>query len=423
MATDTLIAASKVRAPTPPHVPPHLVREVDTYNVDGIEGGFHEAWRQLQQPETPPLVWTPLTGGHWVVTRGALIDEIFKDTRRFSSKVIWVPKEAGEKYNVVPNLMDPPEHTPYRKILDKGLNLAQVRKLDDKIRRVARELIGGFVAAGRCDFAQDYAQIFPVKVFLEMTGLPIEDAAKLNHLAEQITRPPGNTPAEQAQSLDEANQSFFAYVAPIIEARRGKVGDDLITMMVNSEVDGQPLAEDKALGLITLLLIAGLDTVVNLLNFMMIHLARNPTVVDDLRRDPLTMKRSVEEMFRRFPVVCIARITTEDMTFHGVDLKRGEMILLPTPLHGLEEASNVDAMALDVGRRSFAHSTFGAGPHRCAGLHLARLEVTITLEEWFAQIPHFSLLEDDAPNYHAGIIGAADNIRLIWPTKVDAAAA
>src|SRR5690606_22467005 len=183
------------------------------------------------------------------------------------------------------------------------------------VRAVAVELIEGFAEKGHCDFAKDFAGVFPVKVFLALAGLPMEDAPKLNLLANEMTRPSGNTPEEQGKSLEAANKGFFAYVAPIIEARRGSAGADLITQMVNSEINGQPMAQDKALGLVSLLLLGGLDTVVNFLSFMMIYLARHPETVEELRSDPMKLQRGVEEMFRRFGVVSDARYVARDMEF------------------------------------------------------------------------------------------------------------
>jgi cytochrome P450 len=401
-------------APIPPHVPADRVYDVDMYALDGIEEGFHEAWKRLQGPDTPTLIWTPRTGGHWIATSGAVINEIYSSPQRFSSEVIFLPKEAGEKYAMVPTRMDPPEHTPYRKILDKGLNLAQMRKAEDQIRQVAVELIEGFAPQGECVFERDFARVFPVRVFMALCDLPLHDAPKLAAYAEQMTRPSGRTPAEQAASLDAANKGFFDYAAPIIAERIGRDGDDLITIMVNSTVNGQPMSDDKALGLISLLLLGGLDTVVNLLCFMMIYFARHPEKVAELRNDPVKLMRSAEEVFRRFAVVADARMVAQDITYEGVALKRGDMILLPTPLHGLDESSNPRAWDFDPSRVNTSHSTFGAGPHRCAGMHLARTEVIVTLQEWFKRIPNFRLKDQNAPVYRAGIIAAVDHVPLVW---------
>ncbi|OHT18251.1 Camphor 5-monooxygenase [Sphingomonas haloaromaticamans] len=406
--------ASKARTPRPSNVPTDRVYEIDMYALDGIEEGYHEAWKRVQQPGVPELIWTPFTGGHWIATNGDTVREIYSDPSRFSSEVIFLPKEAGEKYQMVPTRMDPPEHTPYRRALDKGLSLAQIRKVESKVREVAIDLIEGFLAKGGCDFSAEYANVFPVRVFMALADLPVDDVPKLSRFAHMMTRPEGDTPEEMAAVLEEGNRGFFAYVEPIIEARRGGDGDDLISIMVNSEINGQPIDHDKALGLISLLLLGGLDTVVNFLSFMMIHLAQNPEIAAELRSDPLKLMRSAEEMFRRFPVVSEARMSAKDQDYKGVHLKRGDMILLPTALHGLDEKENPDPWRLNLERRGISHTTFGGGPHRCAGMHLARMEVIVTLEEWLKRIPDFRLRDGSKPVYHSGIVAAVENVPLVW---------
>lgn len=407
-------AMSRTRAERPAHVPAVLVYDVDMYQLDGIDEGYHEAWTKLRTEGMPDLIWTPLTGGHWIAMSGETVQEIYSDPSRFSSEVIFLPKEAGENYDMVPTRMDPPEHTPYRKALDKGLSLAQIRKVEGKVREVAVELIEGFSDKGECDFSAEYANVFPVKVFMALANLPLEDVPTLSRFAKMMTRPEGNTPEEMAAVLKAGNDGFFAYVEPIINARRGKDGDDLITVMVNSDINGERISHEKALGLISLLLLGGLDTVVNFLSFMMIHLARNPELVAELRGDKMKLMRSAEEMFRRFPVVSEARMVAKDQTYRGVELKRGDMILLPTALHGLDEKLNPDPWKVNLERRGISHTTFGGGPHRCAGMHLARMEVIVTLEEWLNRIPAFSLAEGAKPTYHSGIVAAVDDVPLVW---------
>lgn len=410
------------RTPQPAHVPDHLVRDIDMYDPDGIEDGYHEAWRALQRPDMPELVWTPFTGGHWVATRSALIKEIYTDPTRFSSEVIFLPKEAGEKYLMVPTRMDPPEHTPYRKTLDKGLNLGQMRRVEEDVRRIAVELIDGMVARGHCEFSVEYSRIFPVKVFMALCDLPMSDAPMLSRFAEDMTRPPGATPEEMGAALEAAQAGFDNYVEPIVDARRGGDGLDLITVMVNNDINGEPISRERAIGLISLLLLGGLDTVVNFLSFMMLHLAKHPEIVADLRSDPLVLQRSVEEMFRRFPVIAEARMVSGDQEYRGVTLKHGDMILIPTALHGLDEDENVDAMKLDIHRKKIAHMTFGGGPHRCAGMHLARMEAIVTLQEWLKRIPEFRIAHGSHPTFRSGIIAAVDYVQLEWSPPADRAA-
>lgn len=404
----------KHRSAIPDHVPHDRVFDIDMYDPEGIEGGFHEAWKSLQDRGLPELVYTPLTGGHWVATRGEVIAEIYSDPERFSSEIIFLPRAAGEKYAMVPTKMDPPEHTPYRKVLDTGLNHSRIRKSESAVRQVAAELIDGLYANGRCNFGDEYASQFPVRVFLALCDLPLDDAPMLARLAEHMTRAPGNTPEEQAAALDAANQGFFDYARPIIEARRGGSGDDLITLMLNSTINGEPMPSDKEIGLISLLLLGGLDTVVNLLSFMMLYLAQHQEKVAQLRESDLTLQRGAEEMFRRFAVVSDSRMVTRDIEFHGTVLKRGDLVLLPTALHGLDDRANDNPMELRFDRQKIAHSTFAQGPHRCAGMHLARLEVIVTLQEWLKRIPEFRLAANSRQSYHSGIIAAVEGVELEW---------
>ena len=284
------------------------------------------------------------------------------------------------------------------------------------VRQVAVELIEGFVARGECDFAREFARPFPVRIFVTMAGLPMADVPALLRLVEAMMRPAGNSPEEMAVNFAAANQGFCDYVEPVIQARRGGNGTDLISLLINGSINGEPMEHEKAVGLILLLLLGGLDTVVNFLATMMAYLARNPDKVAEIREDGVKLQRGVEELFRRFPVVAEARMVAHDMTYHGVELKQGDMVLAPTPLCGLDEAENADPMRVDWDRKQINHTMFGAGPHRCAGLHLARLETTVTLQEWLKRIPSFKLAPGSAPNHHAGIVAGVDNVRLVWPT-------
>src|SRR3546814_10011962 len=112
----------------------------------------------------PNLIWTPRNGGHWIVTRGSMVREVLRDPSRFSSGVIVLPKEAGEKYDLLPTRLDPPEHGEIRAVANKVLNLREIRRIEDPIREIAIELIEPLVSRGSCDFSEDYAQQFPIRV-------------------------------------------------------------------------------------------------------------------------------------------------------------------------------------------------------------------------------------------------------------------
>ncbi|MFA7588678.1 MAG: cytochrome P450 [Novosphingobium sp.] len=412
---DDMDVDDRAKTPLPPHVPADRLYEIDMYKPAGIETeGYLKAWKRLQDEKVPDLVWSPFNGGHWIATSGALIREIYTDPERFSSQVLFIPKAAGEKYAMVPSKMDPPEHRPYRAVVDKGLNLRAIREREPQVRALAISLIEKFADRGACDFVEEFSAEFPIQVFMTMADLPMEDSPKLRALASGMTRPGGNSPEEMAANLDQANKGFFDYVGPIIDERRGKPGTDIISICVNTDINGAMIERQKLLGMISLLLLAGLDSVTNFMNMMMDHLGRHPETVAILRDNPDELRRAVEEMFRRFPLVAAARMIARDIELDGVELKAGEMVLLPTALAGLDERQNPDPWALDFHRSRISHSTFGEGPHRCAGLHLARLESTILLEEWLKRIPFFHVAKGSEPRFESGVVASVDNVHLEW---------
>lgn len=402
------------RCDRPLHVPQERVVDFDIYAPKGLEEGYQRAWMKLQSPDTADLVWTPFNGGHWIATRGAIIREIFTDPKRFSNEVIFVPKSAGEKQGTVPNRMDPPEHRPYREVLDDALGLRKARRLEPAVRAMARELVEAILPRGECDFGKDFSGIYPIRIFMALADLPIEDVPRLQALAVGMTRPQGTTPDEMAKSLERATDGFHDYVGPIIDARFGGDGEDVISAIINSPVNGKAMDRDKAMGMITLLLLAGLDTVANFLSMMMEHLAERPDLQRSMAENPERIPRAVEEMFRRFPLVAVGRVIAEDIELDRVRLLKGEMVVLPTALQGLDETINDDPWDIKLDRPRIAHCTFGEGPHRCAGLHLARLETIIFLQEWFARIPSFSIAPDSRSTTKAGIVASIEGVRLQW---------
>lgn len=399
---------SNAMVATPPHVATDRVVDIDIYALPGQVDGFHAAWRTLQDG-APPIVWTPRNEGHWIALSGEVLAEVQSDHERFSNRIIVIPKSVGAQHGLIPTTIDPPEHRPYRKLLNDGMSLAKVRRMHDSIRQTAAELVDGFVDAGRCDFTHDYARVFPLRIFMALVDLPMADVERIRHWAECMTRP--NPP----MPFDAAKRAFYDYLAPVVAERTLAPGDDLISYVATTEMEGRRLTTEEALALSTQILIAGVDTVVNVLGFLFLHLATH----DDVRRELAAMNGSAllaasNELFRRFGLVTIARLVREDMEFHGVHLKAGEMVCIPTQVHGLDSRINACPMDVDFSRRNARHSTFGSGPHLCPGQELARAEVAITLEQWLRRIPDFRVAADADTRCSGGIVPQINRLVLEW---------
>jgi cytochrome P450 len=323
--------------------------------------------------------------------------------------VILVPKSVGEQHHLLPTTLDPPEHRVYRGIINPTFTAKRVHEIEGTIRSVATDLIDEVRATGGCNFTTAYAEQLPVRIFLALVDLPMADAPRLKHLSDQVVRPDGT------MTFVEAMSAFSDYLTPWIEARRTQPGSDLLSNMINARVDGRELSHEERLNLCIQVLIAGLDTVVNFLGFMMLFLARHAEHRRALTANPGRIPAAVEEFLRRFGVVTIGRLITRDLEFHGAALKQGEMIVLPTALHGLDERENTAPMQVDFARKGARHSTFGQGVHHCVGAHLARAELRITLEEWLKQIPEFSLAPGADIECQGGIVGCVRELPLVWP--------
>lgn len=401
---------SKPQTPRPANVPIQRVVEFDMFNPPGLQDGLHLAWKRLQEAGLPDLVWTPYNGGHWIATRGQLIKQMFLDHEHFSSECPFLPKEAGEQYSFIPTSMDPPQQRPYRRVLNEGIGPKVVARVKDAIEQLSCTLIDGIRRQGSCDFTREYAEIFPIHIFLMMVDLPIKDAAHLKYIGDQMTRPDGS------MSMAEAIRQFFDYLSPFIDERMRNPGEDAISVIVHSKVEGRALTKDEALNVCGLVLLAGLDTVVNFLSFSLHYLATHPVERQQLVDEPELIPAATEELLRRFGLVSDARLIKKAIEVDDVQLVPGDMVALPTLLFGLDDREHGCPMHVDFARADKSHITFGHGVHHCAGAHLARLEVQTTLREWLRQIPDFEVAADAAIGYQSGIVGAMTSLPLVWST-------
>ncbi|MFN3469758.1 MAG: cytochrome P450 [Novosphingobium sp.] len=398
------------QAQPPAHVPADRIVDIDIYMPPGLDTqGFHKVWSDLCA-QHPPVVWTPRNEGHWIALGGDALHDVQSDPERFSSRVIVLPKSVGEMHGLIPTTIDPPEHRPYRQLLNAHLHPGAIRGLSDNIRQTAIDLIEGFAGRGHCNFTAEYAEQFPIRVFMALVGIDPAEAPRIRHWAECMTRP------GMDMTFDEAKAVFFDYVGPLIDSRRENPGEDMISAMINADLgEGRTLSRGEALSIVTQVLIAGLDTVVNVLGFIMCELADNAPLRAELRQRGDDILPVVHELFRRFGLVSIAREVRRDIPdFHGVALKAGDMIAIPTQVHGLDPRINPDPLTIDPARKRARHSTFGSGPHMCPGQELARREVAITLAEWLRRIPDFSLGDGSDLSPVPGIVGALRRVELVW---------
>jgi hypothetical protein len=353
-----------------------------------------EIWKELRSE--CPVAHTERFGGCWFPARHDDVSEIAHDTEHFSSRGMIV-NDMGFRGDAPvgyapPISSDPPFHAIARKLLLGPFSPRAVAELEpatrDTCRRLAAELIATADSAdGLADAATDYAQHIPVRVIAHMLGLPESDGDRFRSFIHRVLEKPGQV----AVSPDD---TMAAYLENIIPGRRENPGDDLISYLVQADIDGMPLTDDHVFGSIALLLIAGIDTTWSAIGSSLWHLAQHPEDRRRLGEDPDVMVFALEEFLRSYAPVTMARLVAKDHDFHGCPMKEDDWVLLPFPAANRDPRAFEDADTFIIDREENRHAAFGLGIHRCLGSNLARLELKVAIEEFVARFPDFELAGD-----------------------------
>lgn len=397
-------------ATRPSHVPSDRVVDFDIYNPFAKEADLHRAWVRMREESPHGIVWTPYNEGHWIALDSNLIASVLSDSAKFSNRIVLVPKStAGEAYSeFIPLSLDPPRHQPFRKVLNDKLHGSAVNCLEDGVREQTVALIEAFALKGRCNFVHEFAEQLPLRVFMKLVDLPLENLPELKHLADQFTRPDGFvTPAQ-------ATAQFREYLSPILAERKGSDRTDLLTHIANAKIGDRDITEEEAANLAGQAMVGGLDTVVNFMSFAMLTLAGLPELQARIVNDPTVIPKVASELLRRLPIVSSGREVVADIEVDGVTLGKGDVVIAPTELYSLDPKNNACPFDVDVDRPVKKQVTFGAGPHICPGQFLARQEIKILFEEWFPRIPSFRLAPGQDVQHRGGITGGTDPFWLEW---------
>jgi hypothetical protein len=345
-----------------------------------------------------PVARSELYGGHWVVSGYPEVQEVLRHPETYSS---WpnniVPRGTGK---LLPLEIDPPDHTAYRQSLQRLFNPARMKALESEIRGIVTELIDGFACRGEAEFVSEFAHPLPTRVFLALMGWPLEDAPMFTEATDTILLGvPGGTEEESNAAREQAAGQMYGYFGKVIADRRAGLADacsdtdDVTSAIITTpiEIDGvtRPLTDDELCNMLFLLLIAGLHTTQGSLAWSILHLARNPEQRRRLVEDPGLVPGAVEEILRIEAAVSPGRKVMVDTSLAGVPLSAGDTVLL------VLAGANADAREFDdpgevrIDRSPNRHLSFGSGPHRCLGSHLARVELRIALEELHRRIPDY----------------------------------
>jgi cytochrome P450 len=325
--------------------------------------------------------------------------------------------QLGTERPMIPQQIDPPAQTRYRRLLDPLFSRRRSLALEPEVRRQANALIDAFIDDGGCEFNGAFAVPLPCSVFLSLFGLPTEDLRLFLDMKDGIIRPHAKTRdlEEMARIRQDAGRDIYAYFEKEIDAREEtSERGDLLDAFLSFEIDGEKLSRNEILDICFLTLIAGLDTVTATLGCDIAYLAAHPEQRRRITAEPALIPPAIEELLRyETPVTAVPRKLTRDVTVGGVELKQGEVVTLLLGAANLDEAQFEGADGVELLRERNRHLAFGGGPHRCLGSHLARMELRVALEEWHRRIPDYEIQPGETPTYSPGI-REVQYLPLVW---------
>ncbi|QJB69296.1 cytochrome P450 [Parasphingorhabdus halotolerans] len=387
--------------------PDRPTHSFDIYHQPSIKVDVHDAFLDLKE-NAPPLFWTPENGGHWIVTDGDMMIDLLRKPNIFSNQNFSIPHQPDTP-KTIPLSLDPPEHRPYRQMLRPFFEKKAIAPLNARIQEWADRLICAVKDQGECEFVDAVGSRFPVSVFMEMLGLSMDRFDEFRGLVQENFAKAGTPDAMDVQ------MRIVAILAAFVKERQAEPKDDMMSQIIQSDIDGRALSFEELLSIAHLLFLAGLDTVVNALSFAMKHLAGDEVLQRRIMDDPACIPDATEELLRRYSFVNLPRMIAEDTELGGQQLRKGEKIICPLAIIGWEEKLNDNPLEVSVDRKVYRHGAFGSGIHTCIGLHLARMELHIFFATWFREIGKFRLHPDKKPGaMRGGVVWAIEELWLEW---------
>jgi len=359
---------------------------------------YAENWREINAHlrASCPVAYTEAHGGFWVVSRYEDVAAVAHDDATFSSHQ---ELPDGSRYGTtipvssfrqVPIEMDPPEFFAYRKLLTPWFSPGSAKRLIPYIRDVTTFCIDRVIETGTADLVNDIAGPVPAILTLHLLGLPTDEWRSFSDTVHTLIHTAPGTPEHEA-----AAAGFLGIIGQLTEAieqRRAEPGDDLISYLVQAEIDGKPLSDERLMQMVTLVLLGGVDTTTALLANALEWLARHPAERTRLRENPELIPQATEEFLRYFsPVQALARTATRPCEVGGQPIEAGDRILM------LWASANHDESVFDqpgrviLDRFPNRHQAFGLGIHRCLGSNLARAEFGVVMEEVLRRMPDYAI--------------------------------
>jgi cytochrome P450 len=390
--------------------------EINLIDPEVFERGQpHDQWALLRR-EAPVYWHRGVEGwfpGFWCITKYDEVIRISRDPATFISShgiVIGQTPENASPADGLGKMMivtDPPRHVRLRRLVNKGFTPRAVAAFEPHVRDMTADILNEVAPRGRCDFVTDVAAILPLAVISGMMGVPKQDWQRMFELTNRVLgggdpeyQQPGDTPDEDRAAAAERTimagyMEMFQYFMQMLGERRRERRDDLVSILVESDIDGEKLTDEEILYFCYLLILAGNETTRNAISGGLLALFEHRDQFQKLKEDPALLPTAVEEILRWIsPVTHMTRAATRDVELRGRQIKAGDKLAMWYPAANRDEDAFANAGVFDVARTPNDHIAFGIGEHFCLGAGFARLELRVMFEELLRRFPD---IEPDGP--------------------------
>ncbi|WP_229814251.1 cytochrome P450 [Novosphingobium colocasiae] len=409
---------ARIVDPQDPELSPERLKErfgrdfFRDFDIDdpNLNTHFHEVIDLMVQK--CPVAHSKVGTGYYVFSTEEAVRKIGQDWQTFSSAKGYIPNRPDDMPLMIPVEQDPPNHTAWRRVLNPHMGPKVMDAIRDDVAREVNALIDKFIDRGECEFIGEMAGLLPGRAFfIYVLGVPVVDLPELVHDVDKSLFGP----------LDERtayHKKVYDYLEKFLKEReamepQGDIVDTILKGVTYG--DGSEASWEHKVSVVLDLTYGGISTTIYALGSTARHLADHPEQRQQLLDNPEWIENAVEEFVRAYsPVVAMGRTCTRDTEVEGVQLKEGDYVMMGFSSAGRDPRTIADPKALNFAEPTIHHPTFGVGPHRCIGSHLARMELAVFTREWLRRIPHFRVKAGTEPVYETGFLRAMSSLWLSW---------
>lgn len=378
---------------------------------DGTPFQYYEKLRD-EAVNGNPIGWSEHHNGFWVVAGYPECHEIMQNHDTFSSAAVTFPAyQTGEKNTLMLAGMDEPLHKKYRSLVIQPFSPRQANETEEELARSTNELIDGFIGNGATDIAKSICYEIPGRITALSLGLPQGDGDKYRQWTDAMAHLFTTDPEGAAAIVGEMHE----YFSNAIDSKRRNPGNDIISMVIASELDGERLTHEELMGFCIVLLLGGIENSVKMLSTALWRLAWDVELRRRMIDKPEMLNSAVDEFLRYYTPAGVGRVVLEDTEVAGVKMRKDDIAFLMLPCANRDPRQFPYPDVLIPDRSPNRHLSLGTGIHRCIGTHLLRVEGRVVLTEFLRRIPEYELDRSQQSVWATGQVTGMVEVPIVFP--------